>query len=56
MGTKWLAFLIGMWFDEDQRANTIETHAKKRLGYVFIYKQTTQHLIMNTIGRTYVFS
>ena len=32
MGLKWLVFLIGpldligMWFSEDQRANTIKTH------------------------------
>ena len=29
--------LIGMWFDEDQRANTIKTQVWKRLDNVFEY-------------------
>ena len=28
-------YLIGLWFGEDQRTNTIKTHALKRLDYVF---------------------
>jgi hypothetical protein len=31
--------LIGMWFSEDQRANTIKTHVQKRLDYLFKYYQ-----------------
>ena len=29
--------LIGMWFNEDQRANIIKTHVLKRLDYAFEY-------------------
>ena len=40
MGAIWLHFLnndlylIGVWFGEDQRTNTIMAHAFKRLDYV----------------------
>ena len=37
MSLKWLVFLIGMWFGEDQRANIIKTHFSKILGYVCTY-------------------
>ena len=29
---------IGMWFGEDQRASIINTHAEKRVDYVFKYE------------------
>jgi hypothetical protein len=29
--------LIGIWFGEDQRANTIKTHIQKRLDCVLKY-------------------
>ena len=41
----WFVFLsgplnfIGLWFGEDQRANTIKKHVEKRLDYVFKYYQ-----------------
>ena len=58
MGLMWLVFLIGplyligMWFNEDQRANIIKIHAQKRLDCVFkYYKLRTLHSIVNAIER-----
>jgi hypothetical protein len=51
---KWLIFLmrlldlIGMWFGEDQRANIIKTHVKKRLDSSLQISKTTLHSTMNT--------
>ena len=34
----WLdAYLIGIWFGKDQRANIVKTHVKKRLVYISKY-------------------
>ena len=59
-GGIWLIFLIihpcliGLWFNEDQRTNTMNTHSKKRLDYLQD-ASTTPHFILNIIGNTYVF-
>ena len=61
MGLKWLVFigplyLIGMWFDDDQRANIIKTHMLREIGQHLQILITTLHLIANTIERNYVSS
>ena len=49
--------LIGVWFGEDQRTNTIKPHVcLQEIGLCLGILLTNLHSIMNTIGRTYVFS
>ena len=52
MDLKWLVYLIGTWFGEEDNANIIMTHVSKRLGYLQILI-TTPHSVLNTIERTY---
>ena len=59
MGFKWLVFLIrpldliGVWFGEDQRQNIMETHVKKERN---VLCPQLLYTIVNTIGRTYIFT
>ena len=46
--------LLGMWFGEDQGANNMKTHVEGRLDYVFVYWLTIMCVIMNVIGRLFL--
>lgn len=56
--SSWLdtCVLIGVWLGEEQRTNTIETRVWKRLDRVFRFLLASPHSIVNTVGRTDVFS
>ena len=49
-------YLIGVYFGKDKRTNFIKIHVQKRSDYILKFYLKTPCLVVNTIGRTYVFS
>jgi hypothetical protein len=47
--------LIGVWFGEDERTNTLKTHVRMRLHCIFKFHHLVHtHYFVNTINMTYV--
>ena len=49
-------YMIGVWWAEDQRTNTIKVTCLKEIGLQLKTLSTTTYLILNTIGMNYVLS
>ena len=49
-------YLIGVWFGEDQKTKHHINTCLKEIGLHLQSLLTTPNLVLNTIGRTYVFT
>lgn len=46
--------LVGLWFGEDQKTNTLRKHMLKKDAICLQISLPTPHSVVNTIGRTYI--